>query len=182
MTISNKNLAEINFRTLEHNSSTSSSWAISAFNSSTSKYMTGLTIHAQIGSFSCVTGFTFTYVDGSTQSTQTTGTKYNSNVSISFGNSNQWTPQLISKVNSFVGTIIDRIEICMPSGECESAGNRNRRLSDSPKIVGLSDVIASFYGTFQPWGSTNIDCLTSFGVSYYSKENYKRIYDYDSDE
>jgi hypothetical protein len=182
VTISNKNLAEISFPTLTHSSSTSTSWAISAFNSSTSKYMTGLTIHAQIGTFSCVTGFTFTYVDGSTQSTQTTGTTYNRNVSVSFGNSNQWTPQLIKSVNSFVGTIIDRIEICIPPEKCVSAGNENRRLSYSPKIVGLFDVIISFYGTFQLWESTNIDCLTSFGVTYYSKENYKKIYDYDSDE
>jgi len=121
--------------------------------------MTGLQILAQDGV--CVTGFIFTYSDGTTQ---TTGAAGDTTVSLSFGNSNQWTPQLINRVKSFTGSIVDRIEICKPTSTCVSAGNSAKNLG-SANNVGSSEVITSFYGTYQNWNG--YDCLNTFGVNYY---------------
>jgi hypothetical protein len=136
-------------------------WTISAFTSSVSVYMTDLTILASNGI--CVTGFIFTYSDGTTQ---TTGAAGDTSVTLSFGNSNQWTAQLINRVKSFTGLIVDLIEICIPSGTCVSAGNTAKNLG-SANNVGPSDVITSFYGTYEYWNVPGIDCLNTFGVNYY---------------
>jgi hypothetical protein len=85
-------------------------------------------------------------------------------VSLSFGNSNQWTPQLINTVQRYTGAIMDRIEICKPSGPCVSAGNSGIALG-SPTSVGASNVITSFYGSYASF--SGYSCLTSFGVNYY---------------
>jgi hypothetical protein len=121
--------------------------------------MTGLQILAQNGV--CVTGFIFTYNDSTTQSTGTAG---DTTVSLSFGNSNQWTPQIINAVQSFTGLIVDLIQICIPSGTCVSAGNTAKTLG-SPTSVGATNVITSFYGSYASY--SGYSCLTSFGVNYY---------------
>ena len=140
---------------------TTSSFSIDTFTSSTSKYMTGLTVLAKNGT--CVTGFTFTFSDSSTT---TVGTAYDSSSSISFSNSNQWTPQQISSVASFTGLIVDRIEICMAPSTCATGGNSAYTLGSS-NSVGTSTVITKFYGTFGYWSTNSITCLTSFNVEYY---------------
>ncbi len=91
--------------------------------------MTGLQILAQNGV--CVTSFIFTYNDSTTQ---TTGAAGNTTVSLSFGNSNQWTPQIISTVQSFTGLIVDLIQICIPSGTFVSAGNTARTLGSQTNV------------------------------------------------
>ena len=135
-----------------------SSWTISAFTSSVSSYVTGLEIY---GSPVCVTGFKFLFSDSSVQ---ITGTSYDPPVSLSFGNLNQWTPQLINTVQSYTGAIMDRIEICKPPSTCVSAGNSGNALSN-PTSVGASNVITSFYGSYASF--SGYSCLTSFGVNYY---------------
>ncbi len=123
--------------------------------------MTGLQILAQDGV--CVTGFIFTYNDSTTQ---TTGAAGNISVSLNFSNINQWTPQIISTVQSFTGLIVDLIQICIPSGTCVSAGNTAKTLGNQTS-VGATNVITSFYGTYEYWSVPGIDCLNTFGVNYY---------------
>ena len=121
--------------------------------------MNGLKILAKNNE--CVTGFIFTFSDGTTQ---TTGTSNDITVTLPFGNLNQWTPQLIDRVKSFTGSIVDLIEICIPPSTCVSAGNGGKTLG-SPTSVGPSHVITSFYGTYQNWNG--YACLNTFGINYY---------------
>ena len=125
--------------------------------------MTGLTILAKDGI--CVTGFTFTFSDGSTQ---TVGSASDSSSSISFGNANQWATQQISTVASFAVYITDLLQICVTPSTCAEAGNIAGKTLNSAISVGTSsNVITSFYGDIGYWNVHNLNCLTNFNVNYY---------------